>query len=102
MGEKIWEYVDYQITPQIKEKTKQILEWLKDTYWKKQANPDPKTKKLLEKGIKVKGLRRMVFGFWETIKQLKLENAFFIVISKNVIKVDETDSQILEIQNLAR
>jgi len=33
-----------------------ILEWLKDTYKKKLANPDPKTKKLMERGVKVKNL----------------------------------------------
>jgi len=45
-----------------------MLEWLKETFKKKQANPDAKTKKLLGKGVKVKGLRRMVFGFKEAFK----------------------------------
>ena len=50
------EYVDYEITKEIKEKLKYMLNWMKETFKKKQANPDLKTKRLLERGVKVKGL----------------------------------------------
>lgn len=98
------EYVDYEITKEIKEKLKYMLNWMKETFKKKQANPDLKTKRLLERGVKVKGLWRMVFGFRETIKQLKLENLYFVVVAKNVMKVEGeegTDEALLEILKLA-
>jgi len=38
-------------------KVKVILERLKELYKKKLANPDKKTKKYLDKGIKLKGLK---------------------------------------------
>jgi len=46
----------------------------------------------------------MVFGFRETIKQLKLENLYFVVVAKNVMKVEGeegTDEALLEILKLA-
>lgn len=84
----------------MEEKLKSMIEWLKEKYKKKMANPDKKTQNLLDRGVKIQGLKRMVFGFRETLKHLKIHSAQLIIIATNIMQTsgpEGTDSAILEI-----
>ena len=100
-----WEYIDHAILPVMEEKLKSMIEWLKEKFKKKMANPDKKTQNLLDRGVKVQGLKRMVFGFRETLKHLKIHTAQLVIIATNIMKTsgpEGTDSAILEILKFAR